>query len=113
MSQINDSHKVLIADFFLQVFKFLIPYTVWCNSRFKRFAARLDKEYYSEHVEGPLSVIISVTKRLDRQGNMQMARNVIDLQHDSSTSLKLLIDIDKRLYRMENKEILPDEQQRS
>lgn len=59
--------QIIIARFFTEVFKFLVPYVRWCTSRFERSKAAINKNYVQEFVEGPLKEIKAQTAHLERE----------------------------------------------
>ena len=71
---------VITARFFTEVFKFLVPYVRWCQSRFERTKDSLNKNYYDEFVKGPLNDIAEQTRKLEREVNLQAAEDIKDLK---------------------------------
>lgn len=65
--------QVIVARYFTEVFRFLIPYVKWCKSWFERITGSLNKNYYEEFVRGPLKDIMAETRKLEREVNLQSA----------------------------------------
>ena len=93
----------LIAGVFIQVFSFLLPYSKWCRSRFKRVIHSLDSNYYKTAVEGPLAGIIAKTGAVARQGNIQMARTLNDVQE------KVQMLVEDKVFKRQELQYMRDE----
>jgi len=77
----QDQQKVEIhvANVFIKIFAFLIPYTKWCISRFTRIRSSLNKNFYEESVQRPLNNILKETKNLEREGNLKVQEGVLQV----------------------------------
>ncbi|KAH8659276.1 hypothetical protein BGZ60DRAFT_121443 [Tricladium varicosporioides] len=101
----KDQQKVEIhvANVFIKVFAFLIPYTKWCTSRFTRFKSSFDKSFYEESVQGPLDDILKETRKLEREGNLQAQEGVLQVDQKvdrlSSQVEKLQMSLDENLRK--------------
>lgn len=97
----------LVAQLCTKIFRFLLPYLQWGQSRWERVKGSLDKTYLEKNIQVPLDDILKTSRNLSREAEIQRSKVLIRTEALVEDDLSLgkenrafLENIDRNMERM-------------
>ena len=73
----TNSLVVIAAQLYTRIFRFLLPYLRWNQSRWERVKGSLDKTYYDDNIKEPLQEILKFSKYVSREAGVQSSKVLV------------------------------------
>lgn len=81
----TDGLVVIAAQLYTRIFRFLLPYLRWDQSKWERVKGSLDKTYYDDNIKGPLQEILKFSQYVSREAGVQTSKVLL---HNEELALK-------------------------
>ena len=67
----------IVVQLFTRIFRFLVPYMKWTQSKWERFGKSLNKNYYEQNVQIPLEEVKKYSEYLKREAGVQNSKILV------------------------------------
>ena len=65
---------MIAAQLYTRIFRFLLPYLRWDQSKWERLKGSLDKTYYDDNIKGPLDEVLKFSEYVRREAGVQSTK---------------------------------------
>ena len=97
----SDGLVKIVVQLFTRIFRFLVPYMKWTQSKWERFGVSLNKNYYEQSIQGPLEEVKKFSEYLKREAGVQNSKILIHTEELAEQGVTKVEENSERLKNIE------------